>query len=65
MEVDVTAVRLAMIDAGLSAGQLAKAANISKQTVIRYTHKGGNGNPVTLHKIGVALGVKPSSLVKT
>lgn len=63
MEINVTAVRLAMADAGLSVSQLAKKAHVSQQTAVRYASKGGNGTPTTFHKIGVALGVKPSSLV--
>lgn len=63
MEINVTAVRLAMADAGINVSQLAKKAHVSQQTAVRYASKGGNGSPVTFHKIGVALGVKPSSLV--
>ena len=58
MEINVKAVRLAMVDKGMTAKQLAKAAHISE-----YTKAGGNGTPTTLYKIGQALGVKPSSLV--
>lgn len=64
MEINVTAVQLAMADAGISISQLAKKAHISTQTAVRYAGKGGNGTSKTFHKIGVALGVKPSSLIK-
>lgn len=64
MEIDVMAVRLAMADAGLTVSQLAKKAHVSTQTAVRYAGRGGNGTPATFHKIGVALGVRPSSLVK-
>lgn len=64
MEINVTAVRLAMVDAGMTVSQLAKAAHVSQTTAVRYASKGGNSSPATFHKIGQALGVKPSSLVK-
>ncbi len=63
MEINVTAVRLAMADAGMNISQLAKKAHVSKGTAVRYASKGGNGSPTTFHKIGLALGVKPSTLV--
>lgn len=63
MEINVTAVRLAMADAGITVTELAKKAHVSQQTAVRYATRGGNGSPVTFHKIGVALGVKPSSLI--
>lgn len=62
MEINVTAVRLAMLDKGMSVSRLAKAARISHQTAFRFASKGGNGSPETFYKIGQALGVKPSSL---
>lgn len=63
MEINVTAVRLAMADKGLNIKQLAKAAHVSQYTAARYANVGGNSSPATFHKIGQALGVKPSSLV--
>lgn len=63
MEINVTAVRLAMADKGMTIKQLAKAAHVSEYTAARYAKAGGNGTPTTLYKIGRALGVKPSSLV--
>lgn len=63
MEINVKAVRLAMVDKGMTAKQLAKAAHISEYTAARYAKAGGKGTPTTLYKIGQALGVKPSSLV--
>lgn len=63
MEINVTAVRLAMADAGMTMSQLAKKAHVSQTTAVRYASKGGNGSPATFHKIGLALGVKPSTLV--
>lgn len=63
MEINVTAIRLAMADAGLNVTELAKKAHVSQQTAVRYASRGGNGSPTTFHKLGVALGVKPSSLV--
>ncbi|MDD6382546.1 MAG: helix-turn-helix transcriptional regulator [Selenomonadaceae bacterium] len=63
MEINVTAVRLAMADAGMTVSQLAKKAHVSQATAVRYASKGGNGGPKTFHKIGQALGVKPSTLV--
>lgn len=63
MEINVMAVRCAMADAGISVSELAKKAHVSQQTAVRYAGKGGNGSPTTFHKIGVALGVKPSSLI--
>ena len=63
MEINVAAVRLAMVDKGMTLKQLAKVAHISEQTAARYAKAGGNGTPATLYKIGRALGVKPSSLV--
>lgn len=62
MEINVTAVRLAMLDKGMSVSKLAEAAHISPQTAFRFANKGGNGSPATFYKVGQALGVKPSSL---
>lgn len=63
MEINVTAVRLAMADAGYSTSELARRAKITRQTASKYVCKGGKGTPEVFHKIGEALGVKPSSLV--
>ncbi len=63
MEINVKAVRLAMVNKGMNLKQLAKAAHVSEYTAARYAKAGGNGTPTTFYKIGQALGVKPSSLV--
>lgn len=63
MEINVTAVRLAMANKGMTITQLAKAAHVSQQTACRYGTRGGNGSAPTFYKIGKALGVEPSSLV--
>lgn len=64
MEINTTAVKMALADAGMTISQLAKKAKVSQGTAVRYASTGGNGSPVVFHKIGDALGVKPSSLMK-
>lgn len=63
MEINTTAVLLAMANVGLTTSQMAQKAGISQQTAVRFTSKGGNSSPATFYKVGKALNVEPSSLV--
>lgn len=63
MEINVVAIRLAMVNKGMTLIHLAEKAHISRPTAWRYVTHGGKGSTPIFYKMGQALGVEPSSLV--
>jgi transcriptional regulator with XRE-family HTH domain len=63
MEINVYKLKMLRVDKGWSIRQLAEEAGVSQTTVWKIEH-GGGANAATLKKLGDALGVRASELLR-
>lgn len=62
MKINVKAVQVAMVDAGINFTQLYEQAHVTSNTALKFARIGGDATPKTFKKIADVLGVRPSSL---